>query len=184
MFFFFYIWPSLSADLIHSELKATELEAKNGSRWHVHDKNIGKANTLMHLNCNLPWHWCMYCVCRGNNKDSISKSVFLCRYTSRLNLTAHFCRLENIDGCLNSFLIDKKISATNQGDQMSLWKSYPNCSPTQFWSKLMHDSYLRKKVPQHFGLLFYFWKKLPVSNSLGEFSPNLVTLLPMHCYVC
>jgi hypothetical protein len=57
-----------------------------------------------------------------------------------------------------------------QGDQMSLWKSRPKCSPTHFLSK-------QKRSPKFFAGSVIFQKIPDVNNHpMDENSPNLVTM--------
>jgi hypothetical protein len=60
-----------------------------------------------------------------------------------------------------------------QGDQMSLWRNRPNCSPTSFFA-----SFTVEKSSPIVWPTFVIFKKQPKVNNrpIGENSPNLVTL--------
>jgi hypothetical protein len=64
-----------------------------------------------------------------------------------------------------------------QGDQMSLLKNRPKCSPTNFLTKLMHYLYHGKSSPKLWAT-FVIFKKTEQSkpSPMDKFSPNLVTL--------
>jgi hypothetical protein len=72
---------------------------------------------------------------------------------------------------------DEKTNYLRQSDLMSLWKNNPKCSPTNLLSKLIRSLFIGSSQ----NLLGYFnnlQKTAQKSNrSIGENSPNLVTLI-------
>jgi hypothetical protein len=67
----------------------------------------------------------------------------------------------------------------NQGDQKSLRRSRPKCSPTRFFDKIyIYRTETLEKDGHKFALLLLFSKKLPNVNNhpIGENLPNLVIL--------
>jgi hypothetical protein len=72
-------------------------------------------------------------------------------------------------------------AAPKQGDQITWWKSRPNCSPTHCSSKLIHPRYRGKKQPKNFRHFCHFqntaqWKQLPNGQKFGQ-SGTDVTIL-------
>jgi hypothetical protein len=69
----------------------------------------------------------------------------------------------------------KKPLGIEQGDQMSLQKIRPKCSPTHFWVKLILLLSSTKILARYFCIL----KRLTKANNLptGESSPNLGPML-------
>jgi hypothetical protein len=76
---------------------------------------------------------------------------------------------------VNSFV--SHLVGHNQGDQMSLWKSRPKCSPTHVLSHLLHNYKRGEKLHK---FLYYFCnlQKMPKVNSrpMSENLPDLVTM--------
>jgi hypothetical protein len=67
---------------------------------------------------------------------------------------------------------------SQQGDQMSLRKNWPTCSPTRFFSEFAHDFIRGETLLKKFGLLLQFKKEQKVNNRpIAENLPNLVTLV-------
>jgi hypothetical protein len=56
----------------------------------------------------------------------------------------------NIDPSLHRVKLQRVIHkySAHQGDQMSLQKNHPKCSPIHFWSKSIHNFCRRKKFPK------------------------------------
>jgi hypothetical protein len=78
--------------------------------------------------------------------------------------------------------------ASRQGDQMSLWKIRPKCSPTHFCEIHKNITYTAENKSLQI-YKCYFWKfsrTFRVNNRpIGKKSPNLATLLPGQAlYVC
>jgi hypothetical protein len=66
----------------------------------------------------------------------------------------------------------KKNVFLQQGDQVSLLKNRPHCSPIHFLSNLIHNFYLGKQEPKSLGYLCDIWKTAQIKLCIAQFAQS------------
>jgi hypothetical protein len=117
------------------------------------------------------WQPCWWCVFLSNSLVCRTRRVL-----KGLQLQSLFSWPLNTRTSLFGLYFFTTHMYTCQGDQMSLWKDRPTCSPNHFTQKLLHNLNHGKSGPQIWATYVTFNQLSKVNHPMGENSPHLVTL--------